>query len=89
VTVALIQSQLKPTGSVNLRGDDAPRPDPVAPGFWGPETSAPPLRVVVDPDEDLIEVVDGTGVLLSLTFNEAATLVEQLRGVLSVVVAYQ
>jgi YD repeat-containing protein len=59
----------------------------VDPARWrgGTVTDAPPLRVVVDPDEDLIEVVDGSGILLSLSYTEAATLVEQIRNILAVV----
>lgn len=46
------------------------------------ESDRPPLRAEVNIDERLILVVDGSGELLALTFNEAGTLAEEILAIL-------
>lgn len=52
------------------------------PDAGGPVGDFPALRAVINPDYDTIEVIDGTGLLLSLTFDEAEALCEQIRALL-------
>ena len=54
-------------------------------GGWlsGPMVDRPALRVEVDQDRDLVEVVDSTGPLLSMTPDEARDIAEQIRTVLA------
>lgn len=55
-------------------------------GGWasGGMSNSPAMRVIATGD-DLIEVVDSTGPLLSLTREEAAALAEELSNVLDIV----
>lgn len=45
-------------------------------------TDTPAMRAVVEPDADLIEIVDGSGPLLSMSFDEARIIADQIRDLL-------
>jgi hypothetical protein len=49
----------------------------------GPMVDRPPLRVEVDADTGLVEVVDSAGPLLSMTPDEAREVADQIRTVLA------
>jgi len=48
----------------------------------GCAANTPALSAVVDPDHDLIEITDGVGPLLSMSFDQASDLAEQIQSIL-------